>query len=361
VTPQLKVVVDAMTKWIQPTTTTTITKTVIYTKTVTETYTTVLTHEVTKTVTATLTETRILYETVTVTATVYARRAIEELVIDRINEYRGREGIPPVEPMESRASRFRAEYMYEHDVFSHYDLEGRHPVYYWTKLDGGLYWFEENLGYTMCVGGFCIDPMKQALDHVYAMVYQDDDSSWGHRDSLLDPCNNYASVAVAYDDRRFYLVIHMISRWIAWIEPPSYNGVVFRAKGVVVNFNLKPESSRGYTFYQVIIYRDSPRAENVRKRAYDLGDPYAGVLPVGYPGYYVEVKTIRARKMYAREEGGVWLFEVEFEFSPEEPGLYTIVMLARNELDIRWTPMSPQGGDRLRWCRLMAYTVEKRG
>ena len=312
----------------------------------------------TKTVTVTKTITATTARTVTATTTVYSKEQIIRAVVDRINEYRAKEGTPPVKYMETKSAQFRAEYMHQHNIFSHYDKEGRHPAYYWTKLDGGLYGFEENAGWFRCIGD-CINPLNDTLQLIYFMVYEDAFSLWGHRDSILDPCNNYVSIGLSYDSYSLYITVHMIAKWVEWIEPPRYENGVFRAKGVVVEPRLKPESENGYTFYQVFIYRDVPNPSNVHRHSYSVGDLYAGVLPKDYPGYYTKTKTIRAEKLYARRVESGWLFEVEFLFRPEEPGLYTIVMFAKNNLGVSWKPMSPGGEARLERCELFAYTVEK--
>ena len=56
-------------------------------------------------------------------------------------------GIPNVTLIEtSIAARYRAEDMVNKSYFSHYDPNGFHPNYYFTKL-GGLCAMDENLGY----------------------------------------------------------------------------------------------------------------------------------------------------------------------------------------------------------------------
>jgi len=64
---------------------------------------------------------------------------------DVLNSYRVALSIPPVEFIQLETPLFRAKYMYDNNIYSHYDVEGRHPIYYYTILDGGAYAVEENI------------------------------------------------------------------------------------------------------------------------------------------------------------------------------------------------------------------------
>ncbi|MEM4439748.1 MAG: hypothetical protein QW680_14070, partial [Pyrobaculum sp.] len=107
---------------------------------------------------------------------------------EELNKHRTSMGIPPVEFISLKTPLYRAVYMYNYTLFSHYSREGIHPNYYYTLLDGGVYAVDENLGVTRCspASSRCIrDPVAEARSHIYAMIYEDADSDWGHRDSLL--------------------------------------------------------------------------------------------------------------------------------------------------------------------------------
>ncbi|MGB9705961.1 MAG: CAP domain-containing protein, partial [Pyrobaculum sp.] len=115
--------------------------------------------------------------------------------VEALNRERASMGIPPATPLYTlKVPGFRAGYMAEKNYLSHYDREGRHPVYYYTRLDGGLYAVEENV--YACYGCRSLNA-EEGERMIRSMIYDDADSQWGHRDSLLDPCNNYVAVAVA--------------------------------------------------------------------------------------------------------------------------------------------------------------------
>jgi hypothetical protein len=115
-------------------------------------------------------------------------------------------------------------------LFSYYDAEGRHPGYWYTQLDGGLYGVEENL---VKVYGIGVDQLPRGIakvnytDAIYGLVFNDVLSMWGHRDSLLDPCSNYVAMATSYFWNRTYgaryYVVYMVAKWVEWVSPPRLN------------------------------------------------------------------------------------------------------------------------------------------
>ncbi len=112
------------------------------------------------------------------------------LALSKINAARKEAGFPPVFLVNSSiAAQYRAEYMKKNNYFGHYDLHGFHPGYYYTKL-GGLYAMEESCGYCYYSALASYDVPAKVEDLVYDFIYNDVASSWGHRDSLLDPTNN---------------------------------------------------------------------------------------------------------------------------------------------------------------------------
>lgn len=267
-----------------------------------------------------------------------------------LNKIRVSYGIPPVQLTNLTTAQFRALYMARHDLLSHYDTKGRHPIYYYTKLDGGLYGAEENI--YECSGPCQIDANlgKQMID---LMIFNDSASEWGHRDSLLDPCNNYVAIGVAQNGSDVFATVYMIAEWIRWITPPTYVNGTFYAKGIA---ELPPNDklNDGRQFYDVLIYQAVP---TFNLRSYSIGDLYAGVLPPHTNAYYPNIKTIYADIYNVQKVGDGWLFELEFRFVPPDDALYTVVMFSQ-PTGVSWTPMSPSGQYRLKSCKIMEYTIE---
>jgi hypothetical protein len=150
--------------------------------------------------------------------------------VEYLNRIRSEEGIPPVRLVNLSVARFRAEYLARTNLFSHYDAEGRHPIYWYTRLDGGLYKVEENLMMMRwyVIGGSQLPSgiaKVNYTDAIYNLVFKDAVSMWGHRDSLLDPCHNYVTMATSYFwngtyGARYY-VVYMIAKLVEWVSPPA--------------------------------------------------------------------------------------------------------------------------------------------
>lgn len=278
----------------------------------------------------------------------FIRSALSEL-----NKIRQSYGIPPVSIINLSVAEWRAEYMATRNYLSHYDVEGRHPNYYYTLLDGGLFAVEEN-GYA-CLNCNSISA-SDGERMTNALTYRDAESAWGHRDSLLDPCNNYVAIGVARNSSNIYATAYMVSRWVEWAVPPTYRDGVFYAKGLV---KLPPSHTLvdERPFYYVMIYRDVPDSSNYYKRNYSYGGPYAGILPADYPGYYQGITTLKADIYRVEKAQNGWLLEIRFKFTPPDKALYTIVITSKST-GITWEPMSPGGEYRLKYCEILAHTIQ---
>jgi len=172
-------------------------------------------------------------------------------VFEEVNRIRAKGGVPLVEFVQLEAPLFRARYMYGRNALDHYDAEGRHPVYYYTLLDGGAHAVEENIGAVWCRALPCTSEGAARL-LVRMMAYNDSHALWSHRDSLLDPCHNKVAVAVAGDPWRLYVAVYMVGEWAEWAEPPSYRNGTFSFRGYV---RLPPAGPS----YEIAVYRHGQR------------------------------------------------------------------------------------------------------
>jgi|ECHhosMinimDraft_1075155.scaffolds.fasta_scaffold10928_1 hypothetical protein len=257
-------------------------------------------------------------------------------LLDYINKLRRDNGVPPVMYANSGAANYRVNYMFRENLFSHYDREGIHPIYYFT-LTGNFYGAEESIGYAQSEGLYFKDgvsALNGAKRMIYDMVYNDQESNWGHRDSLLDPCFNYADVSVAWDSRRLFLDVMMMAVWTRWEMKPSWHNGRFRMKGTVKE--MMPEG--------ILIYWDEPNPSYISRPYYDFGRPLAGVLPDGYE--YHGIKTITSSKWIMGEK-----VEVEFPLNLGV-GVYTVLQLAKDRRGINWRPMTSK---RVGECLILTY------
>jgi len=262
-------------------------------------------------------------------------------VLEYLNSERSKRGLLPVKLMVGIA-QFRADDMINQGYFGHYDPKGYPPFYYYT-IKGGIYAMEENCGEYAIIGG-SISPTKvpnYAVKSVKDMIYNDALSDWGHRDSLLDPSNNFVDIGVAWNSKRMVLVIHMIKKHVEWIKRPNVRDMVFSASGKFVSNDLK--------FYEVLVfYHPPPREEFTNKRSYSIGEPIAGIIPGN--AYFKGIETWRPLKWSVTGEK----FDISFKIKPTKgSGFYTVVIFATYKGQLNH-PFDPSRGN---YWSVLEYTV----
>jgi hypothetical protein len=270
-----------------------------------------------------------LSKTLSAATSALLRYEIPVKVVEEINKARASMSLPQVKLINLTAPWFRAAYLLQHGVFTHYDLEGRHPGYWFTKLDGGLYGFDEDIAMSICPAG--CNPLKEAAENTKLMIYNNSAAGFAHRDSLLDPCNNYAAVAAAWDGGRFYMAVYMLSIHGVWMEPIRKAGQ--NVVGVyLASPDLKPP------FYAAV-FRDVSSRSYLARRFYIYGNQ---------TGFY---------RLSHEPVGNGWHKVYINVTLPNDGALYTVVVLGTNNLNYTWTPLSPAGQWRASFCRIADYTV----
>ena len=267
---------------------------------------------------------------------------VSQQVLAYLNQLRAENGVPQVYYANTGYAKFRAFYMLEHNQIRVYH-EGGIPCYYFFNRMGHYHYMEENSAFTSYQGQITPnDVIEGAKRWLNEMVYNDSEYGWIHRDSLLNPCFNYADVHVAYTSNALYMVIAMINARVSWVVKPYYDGKVVRFEGRV---HSGVEPTHVEIFRQVL---DPRKVEGYY--VYIYGDPIAGVVPEPY--YFERVETIRPTE-WAMNSSYV---KVAFPFAPKDRGLYTIFLVGKDKRGIKWTPKSSKYPD-LNSCPLMMYTV----
>jgi len=273
-----------------------------------------------------------------------------------LNRIRGEQGIPPVQLIDVNVAEARAKYLSRTNLFSHYDAEGRHPVYWYTQLDGGLYGVEENLMMRYVKAYWLPMSIAEAnyTDAIHNLVFNDLFSGWGHRDSLLDPCHNYVAMGTSYFwngtyGARYY-VVYMVAKWVEWVSPPCYKGGRFTAEGYAAPA-MKPKI--------FAVYYASYESNPASRHSYSYGDlylckvldtPFAKCKDAQEPaGVFTVEKT----------QDGRWRIKIDTSVDLDKPGLYTFMIIAEDLRGLKWSPLSLWGHARVGKCRIMLYTVAK--
>jgi hypothetical protein len=276
--------------------------------------------------------------------------------VEYLNRIRGEEGIPPVQLIDLNVAKYRAEHLARINLFSHYDAEGRHPGYWYTQLDGGLYGVEENLMMIHMIVGRRPTMHIAKVNYTYAirnLVFNDVLSLWGHRDSLLDSCHNYVAMATSYFWNITYVaryyVVYMVAKWVEWVSPPRYEGGRFTAEGYAAP-EMKPEV--------FAVYYASYESNPASRHSYNVGDLYLCKYldpPLPCKGVQAPAGVFTVEK--ARD--GRWRIKIDTSVALDRPGLYTFMIIAEDLRGIKWKPMSPRGDARVGKCVIMEYTVAK--
>ena len=166
------------------------------------------------------------------------------------------------------------------------------------------------------------------------MVYDDADSNWGHRDTMLDPAHSEVSIGVAFDDEFISLVQHFSGGDARTIAGPTIAGGTLSMEVEL----LAPEIE---VFRVISVWWEplpSPRepADIGALRSYcvggdftaECGDPLFSVYPPAPRGkFYVD---LGADEIVAGEwgvEGSVFSFEAEVPAELMRSGVYTVGVL----------------------------------
>ncbi len=236
------------------------------------------------------------------------------------------EKAPPVQFTELNVARWRAEYLARTAYISSYDREGRHPLYWYTRLDGGLYAVEEVVAWLERASS---DDFKSGIER--ALIYKSG--------SLLNPCYNYVAMESSYRSGskiKFY-VIWMIAKWINWTSPPLYEDGMFTAEGYAHPV-MKPVA---------FVVRYSPFVKNAYNRLhYSLGDVYYCKYldpPAGCKDAAELNGTVVVSKVL---DSGDWYIKIDVSVQLNKTGIYTFELIAQ---DLR----KPD-----RKCSIMQYAVE---
>jgi len=260
-------------------------------------------------------------------------------LINFLNTLRIQNNVPSVRYANTGFAHFRSAYMLKTRVFSHYDVTGIAPPLFFTTL-GNYYYMEESIGYAWSNTPLSYSTTVQISEKLlYDMVYNDADEGWFHRDTLLDPCFNYADISVSFNFNEIYLDVVMINARIDWISTPKISNGNFSLKGRLTDDNFIPK--------QLIIYRDEPKPDRINDHSYSLGEPVAGVIPK--PHYYKSIETIRPYKW--RMDSSI--IEIEFPLKLFTRGVYTILLHAEDKRKIHWSPYTER---KIGECGIMMYS-----
>jgi hypothetical protein len=174
---------------------------------------------------------------------------LEELILfafDEINDDRLEHGVTPVKLGTNYAAQNHADDMMSFAYFSHWNTQGVKPYVTYTEF-GGRDYVKENIAASWCDGYGCkIEPMELIEKFQHLMVYDDANSSWGHRDNILDPHHTHVNIGIVWDNNSFYFVQHFETKLIHY-DQVNLEDKILRISGKTQN---------GYDLKSISVYRD---------------------------------------------------------------------------------------------------------
>ena len=267
---------------------------------------------------------------------------VTELILytlNQINSEREKYGLKPLSLfINNTVAQQHAKEMASYGYLSHWNLKGYKPYMRWGFE--GFTWFgiSESIGATFIEDGKIwtqYELLESIKDHIYNMIYNDEESNWGHRDDLLDPCHNYVAIGVAFSEKTFALVIDSIDNHILWSEKPEVLDSKLYMSGIIP-YRFINKSDRVpiniYVFYDKIPEEVSVfELNNVFPSSWSYGEtnkPIAGILPKSNI-YYEDIKTIYAEKYITRntEKGLFFEITVDLKHILNREGVYTFIIL----------------------------------
>ena len=233
-------------------------------------------------------------------------------VLGLINHERTIRGLPPLKlfPDQGVAQR-HAEEMSRYNYISHWDRAGRLPHIRWAMAGYTGIGVSESVGLVEYRGGRPSESFlrSQLAAIIHEMIYNDAAHNWGHRDDLLDPAHNYVAIGVAYDEDSVALVIDSLNVYINWSIEPSLRGDRIVFEGVIPARFADPREDIPV---EILVLKTEPPhplsdPEKQRPQSWSLGEPVAGILPIGFSGklLYIGYQTLYENVSYRALSRGV--------------------------------------------------------
>ena len=197
---------------------------------------------------------------------------IEDLylyALEIVNEDRAKHGIKPVQLGHLNSAQAHADDMLEVGYFSHWDSNNLKPYSAYAKM-GGMGHVSENIAtvHMYCPASSCISSPFDAREEIqgsqYAMMYDDADSDWGHRDNIIDPYHTHVNFGIAHNDDNLYFVQHFESNVIEW-------NMVEMSRGILV---LEGSLMPGYKHDVPAYIFEDPAPRKISASALNNQPPY---------------------------------------------------------------------------------------
>lgn len=247
------------------------------------------------------------------------QEAIIQYALDDINRERTKHGLENVTLSPITSGQQHADNLLQLGRLSHWDRDGMKPHMRYTLL-GGKGSVAENVAWMTSTG--YVEPLDTIKQLNWKMIYDDEDSNWGHRDNLLDSNHNRVSIGVAYDYNNVFLVQDFEDYYFESAEVINDGSIYEMQYTATVNWSPS----------QIAIYYDplpsSLTAEQLSKppydHGYDVGELVGGILPDN--SEFVTGITIKAKTWRIVGNDFYVKFDMKEAFDGHGSGVYTFLI-----------------------------------
>ena len=267
--------------------------------------------------------------------------------LELINLDRESHGVPPVRLGSNQAAQAHAEDSARNGYGGHWTSDGLKPYMLYTQA-GGVGVIAENAAWQTRGSENCDDPavvcgdmdVASAIETLqWSMVYDDADSNWGHRDTILDPIYDTVNIGIAFTDSHVAYYQHFEYTRLSYATAPSLNDGK-------LSLWLRPQT--GVEIGHIAVYYDSPptpkRPEEISGlRQYCVGggftDNCGNVRPIAHVlepppsgSYYADLglEDVVADSWAVRGDGTVTI-EADLRRFTTASGIYTILVYSNPE------------------------------
>ena len=196
------------------------------------------------------------------------------LMLDLINEERGKRGLNPVSMGTNAAAQAHADDLLAGCTAGHWGTDGLKPYMRYSLVGGYQHNAENVSGLDYCVGyGYVsVTPAEGVREAMSGLM-----TSPGHRDNILDPRHASVNIGVANDGYNTMVVQHFEYDYVNFESLPEIDGGMASFAAIVA-------PSLNFDDYGVTLYYDPPphsleQGQLSRTYCYDLGEPIASIRP----------------------------------------------------------------------------------
>jgi hypothetical protein len=258
-------------------------------------------------------------------------------MLDLINADRAKFGLSPVRLGTNPAAQQHADDMLAKYYIGHIDSGGMKPYMRYT-LAGGLGAVGENAAYAGTDDPndqrlyAPIVPRERLAQLQFAMMYDDADSNWGHRDQILEPQHQVVNIGIAFTQTRLALIQHFEENYVTFTQPPSLTNGTLTLGGAI-------DATLGRLQSVDIYYDPTPQAYThaqllAQPHSYSIGtssQPAIQVIPPAPPGsLYPSLPPYVAIAQSWMGTGNSFQITANIADRITRPGVYTLLLWARD-------------------------------